>query len=138
MSGIDARGEAHRWLRYATEDLSLAERILAQCEDAPRQACFFAQQAAEKAIKAALVFLSLDFPKTHDLDHLRGLLPDDWRAHEELPDLSQLTDWAVDARYPDEIPDPSWEEAREAVREARSVVSAMGASLADGGPDAGA
>ena len=43
----------------------------------PRHVCWLAQQAAEKAIKAVLVFLQIDFPRSHDLDALRNLAPDD-------------------------------------------------------------
>jgi HEPN domain-containing protein len=38
--------------------------------------CWFAQQAAEKALEAALVLEGIKFPLRHDLDALRNLLPD--------------------------------------------------------------
>lgn len=58
MSEAERLAEAERWLRYAREDLQAAE-VLAERGVAPRQACFHAQQAAEKAIKAIFVFLKL-------------------------------------------------------------------------------
>ena len=49
--------EARRWLRFAEEDLVAAEQTLADDGSVPRHACWLAQQAAEKAIKAALISL---------------------------------------------------------------------------------
>jgi len=70
--------EAQRWLRFATEDLDAAQRMLADRSSAPRHVCWHAQQAAERALKAALVLEGIDFPFTHDLNALRNLLPDSW------------------------------------------------------------
>jgi HEPN domain-containing protein len=67
--------ETARWLRYAEEDLVTAETLLGQPHVVPRQACWLAQQSAEKALKAVLVFLQIDFPRSHDLDALRNLIP---------------------------------------------------------------
>ena len=69
--------ETRRWLRYAREDLDGAETLLAQRVVVPRHICWLAQQSVEKALKAILVFLTLDFPRRHDLDALRNLVPDD-------------------------------------------------------------
>ncbi len=99
MSEPEHLAEVGRWLRFAREDLSTAELIVEHDRPA-RQACFHAQQAAEKAIKAALVFLQVEFPYRHDLDFLRTLLPDGWLLKENPPDLAELTAWAVRARYP--------------------------------------
>lgn len=100
-----------RWLRYAEEDLITAETLLEQPRIVPRQACWLAQQAAEKAIKAVLVFLQIDFPRTHDLDALRNLIPVDWQLKTAHPDLASLSEWAVEARYPSE-----WEEPTKTMR----------------------
>ena len=62
-----------------------------------RHACWLAQQAAEKAIKAVLVFLQIDFPRRHDLDALRNLVPDGWQVRVEQLSLAGLTEWAVEA-----------------------------------------
>ena len=80
MSETEKNDEVRRWLRYAEEDFSAARRMNEQGSFAPRQSCFQAQQAAEKAIKAVLVFLQTEFPFTHDLDRLRALLPDGWQV----------------------------------------------------------
>lgn len=114
MSG-DERSEALRWLAYAEEDLRAAE-ILQQEGASPRQTCFLAQQAAEKALKAVLVRLGIEFPKTHDLIALHSLLPE---PVEEMPsdeELAELTQWASQVRYPGDFPETSVEDARRALR----------------------
>ncbi len=122
-----------RWLRYAVEDLRAAEGAARRQDFRPRHACFQAQQAAEKALKAALVFLQIEFPYTHDLDALRDLLPEDWRVKEQQPDLERLTEGAVGARYPDDLPDAAAEDPQQLVEQARSVVSSVRADLEERG-----
>ena len=89
-----------------------------------------AQQSAEKALKAALVFLQIEFPWRHDLDALRNLLPPGWSISTSHPDLSELTEWAVEARYPSDLPDPTDEDARRAVAQAQGVWESVCADLA--------
>jgi HEPN domain-containing protein len=122
MSALENKAEAGRWLLYARQDLRAAEAIIKQQTGAPRHACWLAQQAAEKAIKAALVYHGTDFPKSHDLDALRHMLPDDWRRKPDWPDLASLTEWAVEARYPGDWPDATPAEAADAVAQATAVL----------------
>jgi HEPN domain-containing protein len=121
MSEGEREGESQRWLRYARENLQLAQRVLERREDAPRQACFLAQQSAGKAIKALLVLAGVDFPKTHDLNRLAGLLPEGSSAPAAQADLSSLSHWAVEARYPHDVGDASWDDAERAVTRAAQV-----------------
>ncbi len=74
MSAPELVAEACRWLRFAREDISAAERLLADGSFVPRHVCWLAQQSAEKTLKAALVLDGIDFPFRHDLDALRNLL----------------------------------------------------------------
>jgi len=94
MSEDEHIGEVRRWLRYAHEDLVLAEALVGQPGVAARHICWLAQQSVEKALKAALIFLRIDFPRRHDLDVLRDLLPADWSVKRSTPDLADLTEWA--------------------------------------------
>lgn len=87
------------WMDYAKTDLHAAYTLLDSGEFFPRQICFLAQQCAEKAIKAILVLEEINFPKKHDLDRLRDLIPDGWKFKELFPDLAELTIWAVESRY---------------------------------------
>ena len=66
---------------------------------------FHAQQAAEKAIKAVLVFEGIDFPKTHNIEFLLTLLPAHVPHAPILMQVYQLTGYATIFRYPgDEEP----------------------------------
>lgn len=56
--------EAQRWLGWAREDLTLAEHIAADPDVVRRGACMWAQQAAEKALKAMLIARGFDPPKS--------------------------------------------------------------------------
>lgn len=92
MSEPDRLQETHSWLRYAQEDLAAARAMLETEDILPRHVCWLAQQAGEKVIKAVLVYLQIDFPRSHDLDLLRNLIPEDWALHDEFPDLAELTE----------------------------------------------
>jgi len=125
MSGSEAR----RWMNFAETDLRAAHTLLDSEEFFLRQICFFAQQCAEKSLKAILVFEEVNFPKNHDLDRLRDLIPDGWQVKETFPDLAELTIWAVESRYPGDAPDVVEHEARETLRLAESVFEAVKAEL---------
>ena len=125
MSDPEHRDEALRWLRFAREDLAVAERLLRFPDAVPRHICWLAQQAAEKALKAALILEGVEFPYRHDLDALRNLLPDGWAVKREHPDLAELTVWAVEARYPGDWPEATREDAQQAVAQARGVLDSV-------------
>lgn len=114
--------EAIRWLRYAEEDLNAASAMLGHPTVTPRHICFLAQQAAEKGIKAVLIASQTRFPFRHDLDELRNLIPEQWSMRDCPADLSELTEWAVEARYPTDEQDPDAEDAQRAVEQASIVV----------------
>ncbi len=121
--------DAKRWLDYAETDLRAAHALLESGDFFPRQICFLSQQCGEKAIKAILVFEEVNFPKNHDLDRLRDLIPEGWKFKESFPDLAELTIWAVESRYPGDMPDVLEHEARETLRLAESVFDAVKAEL---------
>ncbi|MEW6047383.1 MAG: HEPN domain-containing protein [Bacillota bacterium] len=132
MSELEAeqRQEAVRWLRYAQEDLLTAQAVEQNPSLARREVCWLAQQAVEKALKAALVFCGVDFPRTHDLDILCRLLPDGWATRERFPDLTELTAWAIAARYPGEWSEPTVVQAARALELATKVFHSIRADLA--------
>ncbi len=121
--------EACRWLRFSAEDLDVARRLLNGCPSVPRHVCWLSQQSAEKALKAALVLEGVEFPYSHDLDALRNLLPDGWAVRTEYPDLAELTEWAVEARYPGEWPEATEEEETRAEMQARAVHNSVAAEF---------
>ena len=133
MQATDRLIDTARWLRYAEEDLITAETLLKQPHVPPRQACWLAQQATEKALKAVLIFLEVDFPRTHDLNILRNLVPDNWQLKTTHPDLASLTGWAVEARYPGDMQEATNADASKAVEQARAVWTSVSTELTQHG-----
>ncbi|MFT5367870.1 MAG: HEPN domain-containing protein [Candidatus Latescibacterota bacterium] len=121
MNESEQVDEVKRWLKYAQEDLNTAQNLSDQDDFVPRQACWFAQQSAEKALKAILIFLQIEFPFSHDLDVLCNLVSDDWGLKPKHSDLASLTEWAVESRYPGDWPEATVEDANNAVQEAQSL-----------------
>jgi HEPN domain-containing protein len=121
MSNPEILAEVRRWVRFAREDLQAAEKLLTEATVVPRHVCWLAQQAAEKALKAALTSQEIDFPFRHDLDALRNLLPEGWEVKRQHADLAELTEWAVEARYPGDWPAATVEDAKRAAEQARAV-----------------
>ena len=112
---------AQNWMRLAAEDLESAERMPRNLSGRFRNVCFFAQQAAEKAIKAALALEAVPFPFLHDLDELRELLPNGWDIHQVALHLHDLTEWAVKGRYADPRELPAESDAQHALALAQAV-----------------
>jgi HEPN domain-containing protein len=121
--------EARLWLQYAKSDLDAAYVLLKEGDFFPRQICFLSQQAGEKALKAVLVHLEINFPKTHDLDRLRELIPEGWAVKQQFPNLYDLSIWSVESRYPGHTPDVTENEARETLRLAEAVVEVVSTEL---------
>lgn len=98
------REEALRLMRLAQRDRETFDLLfpLPQTHLAPLG--FHAQQAVEKALKAAAVLAGVEVPRTHDLAALGQRLLDKGVA---LPlavdDLRSLNPFAVEYRYDDEI-----------------------------------
>lgn len=129
---LSARREAEvrRWLRYAREELEVARR---EREHIHRLACYFAQQSAEKAIKAALIHDGIRFDwgrQGHDLDALRQKLPPAWAVTSRPPSLAGLTIWASEARYPGNLPEAVERDVDEALKAAEEVYDAVADDLA--------
>ncbi len=93
---------AASWFAQAQRDLDAAAYLF----DGARYdaACFAAQQATEKALKAALVWFAGDRPRTHQLAMLTAELAT-YRADapQALGDIAALDPYYVTTRYPDAI-----------------------------------
>ncbi len=88
--------------------------------------CFHAQQAAEKYLKAFLVFRGVRPDRTHDLRALLAKCVD--LEAELLPldaDCRNLNDYAVDVRYPDVTDEVDEEIGRQAVTAAERICVAI-------------
>jgi HEPN domain-containing protein len=114
--------DPQEWLNRAKSNLIKAKYVKAgiYLEDL----CFDAQQAAEKAIKAALIRQGQRFPYIHDIGELLALLE---QTGVKIPDfLSQaakLTRYAVAVRYPGVIERVTQSEYKDAILIAENVVT---------------
>jgi HEPN domain-containing protein len=87
------------WMRKGDSDLADARRTVGS--DGPYDtACFHAQQAAEKYLKALLAFHGQPIPRTHDLEELQRLCAQLLSLPEFATlDLTELSGYAVELRY---------------------------------------
>jgi HEPN domain-containing protein len=124
---MNARPQA--WLVQARNDLDLAE--LACRHGFLAQACYFASQAAEKALKSALLELGLEPPHTHVLGDLLTRLQSaglDTTALKTLP-LKALSRMGITSRYPIDATPPAdlfdLAETDQAIGVAAAVIAAI-------------
>lgn len=125
------------WLDSARGDLAAARHLLEEDDFfIYRIPAFHAQQAVEKVIKALLTRLQIDFPRTHDVQRLQRLLPPSVSRLGSLTGLDVLSGYAVDSRYPDQMPEHVTEdEARHAVALAEEAWKAAVTDLLELGID---
>ena len=133
MQTADRLADTARWLRYAEEDLTIAEILLKQLHLPPRQAYWYAQQTIEKALKAVLTFGQIDFPRTDDLNILWNLVPESWQFKTVQSGIVDLTERIGDVRYPRDTPEPTQADAYEAVEHARAVWTSVSTELTQHG-----
>ncbi len=108
------------WLLKAESDLANVRMCLA-AGLAFDTACFHAQQAAEKCIKAYLTAYEIEFPFIHNLEKLVELCAQRDSSFLSIKALSQeLTPYAVERRYDDEFW-PSVETVQQALDAALTI-----------------
>ncbi|MBU0622606.1 MAG: HEPN domain-containing protein [Gammaproteobacteria bacterium] len=94
--------EARRYLQLADDDAAAFRALLKLPEIKFRLACFHAQQAVEKTLKAVLTQHGIDYRRTHDLHTLADML---LKNNVSLPctpeELTRLNPFAVTFRYDD-------------------------------------
>jgi HEPN domain-containing protein len=114
------------WVGKAENDLMAAAYTLRIGAGCPTDTvCFHAQQCVEKYLKAVLVFHGREFPKVHDVAEILALLPVSARPAMAPAEARKLTVYATVTRYPGDYDPISLAEAREAVKLARRVRSAV-------------
>jgi len=103
------------WIRKAESDFKTAAHLLKSSPDLAEGTSFHSQQAAEKYLKAFLVWHQIEFPKTHDIEALLKLAGKvDDKIPEILGDTVILTPYGVDYRYPGEYPEVGMSDAERA------------------------
>ena len=96
---MNAFDEAREFLVIAKKDLKAAS-LLSDAEEIYLEAvCFLIQQAAEKALKAWIIALNLQYPITHNLDVLLSRLEENKEDVHEFWSIIELTPFAVQFRY---------------------------------------
>ena len=129
--GRYASDDPREWLGHAKSKLILAKRW--EPGDYFEDVCFLAQQAAEKAIKARLIALDVEFSYTHNIARLLGevesagdAIPDEVRAAEGLTRYSQTARYpwgeGIGPRHPGLIARVTEEQYHAAIRAAEAVV----------------
>jgi len=109
------------WIEWALEDLDTAVSNLKNHK--LRAACFFAQQSAEKFLKAFLLFNGKELIKTHDLRYLTLLCTKIDKEFEYLFEINidYLNPYATKSRYPIKEYQFTVEEAQKAIEIAEKV-----------------
>lgn len=121
-SADDLAAVAAEWVLKAEEDLDVAAHLLTVKRRCPTATVgFHAQQCVEKYLKAVLVTKGIEFPKTHDIEKLVGLLPLGIRISLPIAAQRLLTTYATVTRYPGNHEPVTRTEARQAVALARRV-----------------
>jgi len=113
--------ELESWLHRAESNLRIAHlgrREGVFLEDL----CFEAQQAAEKALKALLIYLSGDYPRVHAFALILEQLEQHVVVPEPIREVVELTDYAVQIRYPGDYCPVSEEEYERALELAERVL----------------
>jgi HEPN domain-containing protein len=91
---------ARRFLALAEQDCRVFEKLADDSAMPDAAVGFFAQQAAEKCLKAVLVRHGVEFRRTHDLAELLDALADaTGLAPPHADTLDELNPYAVEFRY---------------------------------------
>lgn len=89
------------WLRRAKSNLERAKAGKVSKYILYEDLCFDAQQCAEKAIKSLLIHLNKEFPWSHSIEELLGIVSNAGiKIPEEIKEAVILTRYAVHTRYP--------------------------------------
>lgn len=125
---------ARDWFDQAVRDLEQAQDSRASGRH--EWACFAAQQAAEKAVKALHLFLGQE-AWGHVVARLLGELPYDIKTPADFVDKARVLDtFYIPARYPNSHPEgPAFEhygpvQSEEAIRYAREIIEFVRSQMA--------
>lgn len=95
---------SREWLDFAHMDLSSAEFLLGMRPVPVEIICYHCEQAAEKFLKAALIYHGVEAPKTHDLVLLCKLCVQlDQRWAQMIDACVGLSPYGVQVRYPSDM-----------------------------------
>lgn len=112
------------WIKKAENDISSAHYLAENMYPVPTEiVCFHCQQAAEKYLKAFLVYNDQEPPKTHDLIELAKFCNNfDKEFLLIISKCEYLVPFAVRVRYPSTI-DPGDEDMNRALAYAQDIIN---------------
>ena len=95
----------NEWLRHSNNNLIVARHSFYDLH--PKQteiACYLCQQCAETVLKAYLIFLDIEPPRTHNLVELCNLCIEQDNNFSVIKEYcARLTPYGVETRYPNEL-----------------------------------
>ena len=99
------RETALRWFRQAEHDLEMAHRLK---EESPADACYFAEQASQKSLKAFLYFQGSRTQPEHSVALLaRRCSEKDSTFGRFIMTGTLMDQYYIPTRYPDALADPA-------------------------------
>ena len=110
-----------KWLKRAKSNLKIA-KTKKDKDIYYEDLCFEAQQCVEKALKALLLYLNEEIPKFHSFHILLAKLEKHIEIPDDIKDVTELTDYAVQTRYPGDYTPLSKQEYQRAVEVAEIVL----------------
>ena len=128
------RETAARWFRQAEHDLAMAKRLE---EESPADACYFAEQASQKVLKAFLYLHGARSQPEHSVALLAQYCSEKDPAFTPFIKTGAVMDqYYIPTRYPDALADPavpfesySIAQATEAVRVASEMLDKVRAKI---------
>lgn len=123
MTASSEISESVEWLDRAVRDLEKASAMGPLDAFDPGDVCAYAQQAAEKAIKAVLIRQPGAVPRMHDLCGLRSRSAIEIAPHLTDEMLVRVSAQWVSSRYPGDWTEPTEHDAEIALHVARTLVA---------------
>ena len=124
------------WIKRAKSNLERAKAGQVSTDILFEDLCFDCQQSVEKALKALLISYDIDFPRTHSIGRLLELVS---TTGIETPKIIlqavELTEYAVNTRYPGELEEIGKQEYEEALEMAILVFEWVRKIIEDSSPD---
>lgn len=124
--------EVQKWFEMAATDLGVARHLNETYHPKPLEIiCYHCQQAAEKSIKALIIYSELPggLPKIHDLSFLLNQLKNKLKISEIYYDYADaLTPYGVAIRYPNEL-FLTERHSQEAIKSAEAILQWTGSII---------
>ena len=126
---------ALRWLKKAENDLKAVKHLLTFADAPTDVISFHCQQSVEKYLKSYLTLADVRVKKTHDLETILYLCIGEDADFKELDteEISNLTFYAVEIRYPEEYIELTIGKVEELYETAKKVREFVIAKLKENG-----